>query len=124
MTDCKINKYSSRVCSLGTKSCVMKHEGIAERNEEITRLRQRVKELEAERTKQANPEAIRALQRAIADNEKDAERYRWGLEHPSLMANFFIKWKTNHEHYNHKNPGVHPSEAIDAAMEKERGEPL
>jgi hypothetical protein len=49
----------------------------------------------------------------------NAERYQWGLEHPSMMANYFIKWRSNADHYNNRNPGVHPNDAIDAARKGE-----
>ena len=38
MSDCMINPLSSRVCILGTKSCVMKHTGIVERDKRIAEL--------------------------------------------------------------------------------------
>ena len=38
MSDCIINPYSSGVCVLGTKSCMMKHTGIVERDKQIKEL--------------------------------------------------------------------------------------
>ena len=38
MSDCMINPHSSGVCVLGTKSCVMKHTGIVERDKRIAEL--------------------------------------------------------------------------------------
>ena len=38
MSDCMINPHSSGVCVLGTKSCVMKHTGIVERDKRIVEL--------------------------------------------------------------------------------------
>ena len=45
MSDCMINPYSSRVCVLGTKSCVMKHTGIVERDEQIKELKAEIERL-------------------------------------------------------------------------------
>ena len=39
MSDCIINPYSSGVCVLGTKSCVMKHTGIVEIDKQIKELK-------------------------------------------------------------------------------------
>ena len=45
--NCMINPLSSRVCILGTKSCVMKHTGIVERDKRIAELEEEVERLTA-----------------------------------------------------------------------------
>jgi len=45
MSDCVINPYSSSVCVLGTKSCVMKHTGIVERDKLIAELEEEIEHL-------------------------------------------------------------------------------
>ncbi len=81
--------------------------------QKIDRLRDAIREQD-EAVDYHKSEAYRLRKENKALRE-DAERYRWGLEHPAMMANHFIKWRSNANHYNCRNTGKHPSEAIDAA---------
>ena len=74
MSDCMINPHSSGVCVLGTKSCVMKHTGIVERDK-------RIAQLEAQR--QEDADLIEAQKREIEVLHKvrdEAERLREEVE--------------------------------------------
>jgi len=102
-----IERQRARIKGLEAR---LNYESLLTEDERTTRLQLK------EENERLRDEVIFLNKQQQLDNE-DAERYRWGLEHPSLMANYFIKWKTKHDHYNHRNPGVHPSDAIDAAME-------
>ena len=93
MSDCIINPYSSGVCVLGTKSCVMKHTGIVERDKRIAELEEKIKGSEV--YLKEGETIVQCLERnrrdaanaRVAESKfrEDAERFNQLLDIPALQ---------------------------------------
>ena len=81
MSDCMINPHSSRVCVLGTKSCVMKHTGIVERDKRIAELEEAL-----EKSLTDCQDCMAEQDQQIAELEAEIERLRKTGQHCGCVS--------------------------------------
>ena len=124
MSDCMINPYSSCVCVLGTKSCVMKHTGIVERDKRIAELEEKIKGSEV--YLKEGETIVQCLERnrrdaanaRVAESKfrEDAERYR--LHRTGNHSDVLMEVPPGSDNWEPLT-GDHLDKATDAAMEGE-----
>jgi len=87
-----INPHSSGVCVLGTRSCVMKHTGIVERDKRIAELEEALEKSLTD-CQDCMAEQDQQIAKLVAENERlrpDAERYRcWKQNGLSYSDGFY-----------------------------------